>query len=65
MHQVRTNNKEKEIEIKVQSTWNLTEEGVRVFAESSHRGVDTGLSVTSRQLRSRVVATLIVVVLDI
>lgn len=53
-------------EIKTWSTWDLTEEGVGVFAEGSgHRGVEAGLPVTSRQLRPCVVTTLIVVVLDI
>lgn len=48
------------------STWDLTEEGVRVFAKGSgHRGVEAGLTVTGGQFGSRVVATLIVVVLDI
>lgn len=50
----------------MRSTWDLTEEGVGVFAEGSgHRGVKAGLAVTSRKLWSRVVTTLIVVVLDI
>lgn len=48
------------------STWDLTEERVRVFTEScGHGGVEAGLAVAGRQFRSRVVATLIVVVLDI
>lgn len=47
-------------------TWYLTEEGVRVFAEGGcHGGVDTGLAVAGGQLGSCVVATLVVVVLDI
>lgn len=51
---------------KVASTWDLTEERIGVFAEgSSHGRVQTGLAVTSRQLRPRVVPTLVVVVLDV
>lgn len=47
-------------------TWYLTEEGVGVFAEGGrHGGVDAGLAVAGGQLGSRVVATLVVVVLDI
>lgn len=53
-------------EIKVGSTWDLTEERVGVFAEgSSHCRVQTGLAIPSRQLGPRVVTTLVVVVLDI
>lgn len=48
------------------STWDLTEEGVGVLAEGgSHGGVQAGLAVPSRQLRARVVATLVVVVLHV
>lgn len=47
-------------------TWDLTEEGVGVFAEGrGHRGVEAGLAVSGRQLGSRVVTTLVVVVFDI
>lgn len=50
---------------KVVSTWNLTEEGV-VFAESHGDGrVHGGLTVAGRQLRPRVIPTLIVVILDV
>lgn len=50
----------------MRSTWDLTEEGVGVFAEGSgHRVVEAGLAVPSRQFRSGVVTTLIIVVLDI
>lgn len=53
-------------EIKVGSTWDLTEERIGVLAKgSSHRRVQAGLAVPSRQLRPRVVATLVVIVLDI
>lgn len=55
-----------EVEKKVGSTWDLTEEGIGVLAEgSSHGGVQAGLAVTSRQLGPRVVTTLVVVVLDV
>lgn len=48
------------------STWDLTEEGVRVFAEGGgHRGVEAGLTVAGGQFGPRVVTTLIVVVLDV
>lgn len=54
------------IERKGGSTWDLTEEGVGVLAEgSSHCRVQAGLAVPSRQLRTRVVTTLVVIVLDI
>lgn len=47
-------------------TWDLTEERTGVFAESyGNCGVETGLAVTSWQLGSGVVATLIVVVLHV
>lgn len=48
------------------STWDLTEEGARVLAEGGrHGGVQAGLAVPGGQLRARVVATLVVVVLDV
>lgn len=48
------------------STWDLTEERTGVFAESNGNcGVKTGLAITSWQLRSGVVTTLIIVVLHI
>lgn len=48
------------------STWDLTKERAGVFAEgNSHRGVETGLAITSWQLGSRVVTTFIIVVLHV
>ena len=48
------------------STWDLTEQGVGVFAVGrSHRGVHAGLAVTCWEFRPCVVSTLVVIVLDV